>query len=255
MRADCHVHLDPIGPPHQTPAPTTEELQLYVSREDIGLLGGIYEQDETLERLHAAGLRIFPFFWERNPLQPRIPRSARGLKLHPYIERYVLSPETVGPAVAIARERRMPVLIHSDDREPHLSRGRNFAQLAEAFPDVPILIAHSGSYAPHALDDPDRCLIDEGLVAELVTEAIEVAIRYPNLYLEVCILANPIKAELIACKAPLDRVLLGSDFPISKEMFGSVVFQENALRRAGLSAEQVSNLHENAFRLLEPRLS
>jgi predicted TIM-barrel fold metal-dependent hydrolase len=255
MRADCHVHLDPIGPPHSTPAPTMEEVRLYVAEEGIELLGGIYEHEDTLLRMQDAGVRIFPFFWERDPLHPHLPHSARGLKLHPYIDGYRLGPETVGPAMSIARERGMPVLIHSEDRRPELSRGRHFARLAEAFPEVPILIAHSGSYAPCSEDHPDRCLISESLVHELVSEAIAAAVAHANLHLEVCILASTVKADLIARKAPLERVLLGSDYPISKGHFGSILFQENALRRAGLSAEQVSGLHRNAFRLLSSALT
>jgi predicted TIM-barrel fold metal-dependent hydrolase len=254
MRADFHVHLDAIGAPHNTPAPTSDEVRHYAAEEGIELLGAIYEQEETLRCVRAAGLRVFPFFWERDPSHPRVPDSARGLKLHPYIDRYVLGAETVGPAMAVARERGMPVLIHSEDREPQFSRGRHFVKLAEAFPEVPIVIAHSGSYAPCSNDEPRRCLIDENLVRELVAEAIAATVEHANLYLEVCILASSVKADLIARKAPLERVLLGSDFPIGKGLFGSVRFQENALRRAGLSEEQVRGLHENAFRLLSPEL-
>src|SRR5262245_15108381 len=71
MRADCHIHIDRIGPPHRTEPPDTTEVVEYARREGIGLFGAIYERDETLARFRAAGLTLFPFFWVRTPLPGR----------------------------------------------------------------------------------------------------------------------------------------------------------------------------------------
>lgn len=243
MRTDCHIHLDKIGGPHRTPPPSVRDLTDYAEQEAIDLFGGIYERDETLNQFRETGLTIFGFYWERSPQNPNIPQAANGLKLHPYIEQYELSSSVVGPALEVARERNLPVLVHSDDRQPDGSRGRLFAALAVDFPDVPLIIAHAGAYAPPSIDD--------GLVAQLVNEAIDAACAHSNILLEVCILANPLKARLLAKRAPLDRVLLGSDFPIGRGRCGSVVFQENALRRAGLDWSQIESLHANGRRVLQ----
>jgi predicted TIM-barrel fold metal-dependent hydrolase len=250
MRTDCHVHLEQIGPPHQTLAPTVEEFQSYVRQEVIDLVVGIYEHDEVLSPFFDAGIEIIPFYWERTPLTPQIPTSAEGLKLHPFIDNFVLSPAAVGPAMEEAAQRGLPVLIHSDDRKPHLSRGKLFAVLAEAFPHVPIIIAHSGSYAPQS-DERETIAIADEIIRELVSEAIEVTLTHENLYLEVSILARQLKAKLIAERAPLDRILIGSDFPIGRERCGSVLFQERALLEAGLSDSAIAKIYENARKLLD----
>jgi len=56
-------------------------------------------------------------------------------------------------------------------------------------------------------------------------------------------------SELIARTAPLAKVLLGSDFPIYKGMYGSVRFREEALVAAGPHLDAIPTLHDNAFRL------
>jgi len=253
MRADCHIHIDRIGPPHKTPPPTVQEFVMYARRESISLLCGIYEHEQTLRTFSSAGIPIFPFFWVRTPLTPRIPESAKGIKLHPYIENYILEEGNILPTLKVARERGMPVLVHTDDRKPSLSRGKLIGVLAGQFPDITFVMAHCGSYAPGKIEIPGASWTNEGLISELVSEAIEVVKNCSNVYIEVSILASKTKARLIAKSAPLDKILLGSDFPIYKPIFGSVVFQENALLQEGLSYEQIRRIHENAFRLFGGR--
>src|SRR5262249_21733064 len=146
------IHLDRIGPPHKTPPPTTGELLVYARNESIDLFCGIYEHEETLQAFLKLGLSIVPFYWERRPLAPRIPSSARGVKLHPYIENYIFTIENIQPVLAAVRERNLPVLVHTDDRKPSLSRGKLLASVAKEFHDVTFILAHCGSYAPGKLD-------------------------------------------------------------------------------------------------------
>jgi predicted TIM-barrel fold metal-dependent hydrolase len=253
MRVDCHIHIDRIGAPHTTPPPTPEETLAYARREEIGLLAAIYEDDSTLARFRAVGLTLFPFFWVRTPRSARVPETARGIKLHPYIERYPFTIENILPALLIARERQLPLLVHSDDREPDLSRGRLFENVARAFPDLVFIMAHSGSYAPGPADKPGTTYVAEELVRELVLEAISVANKLPNVYLETSVLASRLKAELLARHAPHHKLLIGSDFPICKGSFGSVVHQERQLVDAGMPEDFIRQIHENAAKLLNQR--
>ena len=253
MRADCHIHIDRIGPPHKTPPPTVQDFLIYARRESINLFCGIYEHERTLQTFSSIGVPIFPFFWVRTPLLPRIPESARGIKLHPYIENYVLEEGSILPTLQIARKRNMPVLVHTDDRKPSLSRGKLVGALARKFPDIIFVMAHCGSYAPGKIEIPGASWTNEDLISELVSEGIGVATSCSNVYIEVSILASKTKARLIAQSAPLEKILLGSDFPIYKPIFGSICFQENALISEGLSHEQISSIHANAFRLFGNR--
>lgn len=247
MRTDLHVHLDKIGGLHRTPPPTVEEFRSYVARDAITVVGGIYEDVDTPAGFATEGLDIIPIYWERNPLRPTIPSAAEAIKLHPFLDGYQLSEENVGEVFQVAQSRGLPILIHSEDRMPDMARGRLFARLAKVYPQTKIIIAHSGSYAPPT--DPKQhteTAVGSSLVRELVNEAIDAALQNQNVYLEVSILASAEKARLLATRAPLDRILLGSDFPIRSDSCGSVRFQELALRRAGLSQRQIEQIHENA---------
>jgi predicted TIM-barrel fold metal-dependent hydrolase len=227
-----------------------QEFEAYIESERVDLVCGIYERAETLERFRASGLvKIVPFYWERRPSEPHIPASAAGIKLHPYIEDYALTEPNVGNVLRVAAARRLPVLIHLDDRKPNLSRGRLVEPLAREFREITFILAHAGSYAPGVRGKPGESWVSEKLVRELVSEAIDVAGRFENVYIEVSILASRVKAELIARTAPQAKVLLGSDFPIYKGIYGSVRFQEEALVTAGLHLDAISALHDNAFRL------
>jgi predicted TIM-barrel fold metal-dependent hydrolase len=250
MRADCHIHLDKIGGPHKTVPPSVEMFTTYAQQEGISLFFVIYEKDETLVRFQATGYDMVPIYWERRPLAPNIPTSARAVKLHPYIERYQLTRANVEPALEEAKAKNLFVFIHTEDREPELSRGRLVAELAQAYPELLFVMAHSGSYAPPNVDDPGSVLIQDGCVCELVSEAVEVARRYDNIYLETSILASDTKAKILA-KAPVSKLLIGSDFPILAEThWSSLRFQEKQLLRFGLSEGDIDRIHQNASQLV-----
>jgi predicted TIM-barrel fold metal-dependent hydrolase len=246
MRVDCHVHIDRIGAPHKTPPPTVDETVAYTRREEIGLIAAIYEQDAVLETFREAGIDLFPFFWVRSPREPKVLASARGLKLHPYIDRYTLTVENVLPSLLIARERNLPLLVHTDDREPHLSRGALLGDVARQFPDLKFILAHSGAYAPGDPNRPGESYVADDRIRELVSEAIAVAEELPNVWLETSVLASRVKAQLLATTGPVDRIVIGSDFPICKDTFGSVVYQEERLVEAGFSRATLERIHVNA---------
>src|ERR1700759_2775601 len=97
VRADCHIHLDRIGGSHKTQPPRVEMFLQYACREHISLFFAIYELDETLSRFRTTDYNFVPIYWERKPLKPSVPASAKGIKLHPYIEGYTLTVENVKP--------------------------------------------------------------------------------------------------------------------------------------------------------------
>ena len=68
--------------------------------------------------------------------------GARGIKLHPRAEQFTLS--AAGRArelVALAHERRVPVLIHAGRGIPAL--GRDTVRLSGEFPDARLILAHA----------------------------------------------------------------------------------------------------------------
>ena len=66
--------------------------------------------------------------------------GARGIKLHPRAERFGMDEPVVAELVALAHERRLPVLIHAGRGIPAL--GQNTMRLAERFADATLILAH-----------------------------------------------------------------------------------------------------------------
>src|ERR687887_537648 len=67
--------------------------------------------------------------------------GARGIKLHPRAERFTLSEPAVRELVALAHERRAPVLIHAGRGIPAL--GRDTVRLSGEFPEARLILAHA----------------------------------------------------------------------------------------------------------------
>jgi uncharacterized protein len=88
--------------------------------------------------------------------------GARGIKLHPRAERFALSEPAVRDVVAVAHDRRVPVLIHAGRGIPAL--GRDTVQLAGEFPDARLILAHAAisdlAWLWRVLGDHPNVLID-----------------------------------------------------------------------------------------------
>jgi uncharacterized protein len=67
--------------------------------------------------------------------------GARGIKLHPRAERFTLSERVVHDLVALAHERRAPVLIHAGRGIPAL--GQDTVRLSGEFPGARLILAHA----------------------------------------------------------------------------------------------------------------
>jgi uncharacterized protein len=88
--------------------------------------------------------------------------GARGIKLHPRAEQFTLSAPAVPELVALAHERRVPVLIHAGRGIPAL--GRDTVRLSGEFPDARLILAHAAisdlAWLWRVLPDHPNLLID-----------------------------------------------------------------------------------------------
>jgi predicted TIM-barrel fold metal-dependent hydrolase len=88
--------------------------------------------------------------------------GARGIKLHPRAEQFTLSIPVVRDLVALAHERRVPVLIHAGRGIPAL--GRDTVRLSGEFPDARLILAHAAisdlAWLWRVLPDHPNLLID-----------------------------------------------------------------------------------------------
>jgi predicted TIM-barrel fold metal-dependent hydrolase len=110
--------------------------------------------------------------------------ALKGLKLHQLPTREVL--DTVA-------ELKIPILFHP----PKVS---DFHQIASLYPEISFIMAHLGSFA-------------SGNYAEHLA-AIDVAKRYPNVYLETSSVVFFEFLELAARELPPEKILFGSDGPL-----------------------------------------
>src|SRR6476659_10176652 len=68
--------------------------------------------------------------------------GARGIRLHPRAQRFLLNDERLAPVFALAAERHVPILIHGGRGLPPIAK--ELGHLVERYPDAQLIIAHGG---------------------------------------------------------------------------------------------------------------
>jgi predicted TIM-barrel fold metal-dependent hydrolase len=171
---DAHTHIgrnDPDGM-KQTPAELMAVMEAAQARavvfpmhEPDGYPG---PNDAAIAAAAASGGRLVSFC----RLDPRdspaaearrcLDAGAVGIKLHPRAEQFTLHEPGVREIVAVAHERRVPILIHAGRGIPAL--GRDTVHLAAEFPDARLILAHAGisdlAWLWHVLPDHPNVFID-----------------------------------------------------------------------------------------------
>jgi predicted TIM-barrel fold metal-dependent hydrolase len=143
------------------------------------------------------------------PIEARrcLDAGAVGLKLHPRAENFELSDPVVSEIVALAHERRLPVIVHAGRGIPSL--GRDAVVLAQRFPDARLILAHAG-------------------ISDLAWIWREAA-GCPNLFFDTA-WWNVADLRALFALVPPGQILYGSDMP-----YGSAVFCGLCTLRVGLS--------------------
>ena len=151
----------------------------------------------------------------------------KGIKIHPTCNDYPVDGEGYEEVWRFASERRTFVLSHTWYNSSTCSP-RMFASLAERYPDVTIILGHSGG-------NPKGYM-----------EAIGVARRYPNVYLDLCgSLITGAWVKRIVEAVGAEKVLYGTDFPFIDPFyeFGKVCFagigEEEKRRVLGLNMAEI----------------
>ncbi len=104
--------------------------------------------DRTLEYAKRSEGRMIPFVrldLSEEPIEEAtrcLDRGARGIKLHPRAQGFLLNDERLSPVFALAAERRVPILIHGGRGLPPIADG--LARLVDAYPEAQLIIAHAG---------------------------------------------------------------------------------------------------------------
>jgi predicted TIM-barrel fold metal-dependent hydrolase len=202
MYIDAHNHLGVRHGASQTAAELIARIDLVgVDRAVVfPFVEGDFDNDVIDEAIAQAPERLIPFCavnpWHRqaavDELYRRAEQGYRGVKLHPTLHGYHLSdPGLVDPIFAAVRETGMVVICHgaSDLYNSPLE----FARIALRFPQVPLLMAHSGTFWSH-------------------DQAVEVARDVPNIFLETARVPVFEVAESVRELGP-EKVVWGTDSP------------------------------------------
>jgi predicted TIM-barrel fold metal-dependent hydrolase len=104
--------------------------------------------DRTLEHARRSDGRFIPFVrldLAESPIEEAtrcLDLGARGIKLHPRAQRFLLNDERLEPVFALAAERRVPILIHGGRGLPPIAD--HLHRLMDAHPEAQLIIAHAG---------------------------------------------------------------------------------------------------------------
>jgi uncharacterized protein len=228
---DVHTHIgqnDPDGM-SQTPAQLLEALSwadargafVFPMHEPDGYPPA---NDAVLEAAREADGMLVPFC-RVNPhdsavaeAQRSLDAGARGIKLHPRAEEFTLDHPEVRNLVALAHERKLPMLIHAGRGIPAL--GLHVVELAEEFPEALLILAHAG-------------------ICDL-SWIWRVAPDHPNLLFDTA-WWMPADLNTLFSLVPPGQIMFASDAPYGTTVMSASFMLRTALQ-VGLSTEQIRSI-------------
>lgn len=152
----------------------------------------------------------------------------KAVKLHPLSHAYLANDECVFPVAELCIEMELPLMIHTG--HPPFSLPWSVGQLADRYPQLPICQIHMGH--------------GNGM---FVQAAIDMAKKYPNLYLETSGMPMHYKIKEAYETVGSDRIMWGLDAPFhhpTVEMQRTIV--------SGLTDEQLNDVfYNNAKKFLK----
>src|SRR5256714_7549168 len=113
--------------------------------------------DRTLAFAERSGGKLIPFVrldMNESPIEEAtrcLDLGARGIKLHPRAQKFLLNDERLAPVFELAAERKVPILIHGGRGLPPIAD--DLARLVERYDDAQLIVAHAGIADLAALAD------------------------------------------------------------------------------------------------------
>ena len=152
--------------------------------------------------------------------------GARGIKLHPRAEGFLLADPPVEAIFALADERRLPIVIHAGRGIPAL--GRHLLDLAGRFPRARPILAHAG-------------ISDLGWIWRRLED-------HPNVYFDTS-WWSAVDLLALFTLVPPGRILFASDAPYGTPVSSAVLALRCAVE-AGLSTQQLESVAGGQLRRL-----
>jgi hypothetical protein len=144
--------------------------------------------------------------------------GARGIKLHPRAQRFLLDDERLAPVFALAAERRVPILIHGGRGLPPIAD--SLFRLVDAYPDAQLIIAHAG-------------------IADLAGLAGHFAGK-SGVFFDTSVW-SAIDLLSFFRLVPPEQVLYASDYPYGRQP-GSLLLTVRSARAAGLTEQHLREI-------------
>jgi uncharacterized protein len=113
--------------------------------------------DRTLAFGTRSGGKMIPFVrldMNEGPIEEArrcLDLGARGIKLHPRAQKFLLNDERLAPVFELAAERKVPILIHGGRGLPPIAD--DLAHLVDRYADAQLIVAHAGIADLAALAD------------------------------------------------------------------------------------------------------
>jgi uncharacterized protein len=180
--------------------------------------------DRTLEAAERSGGVLIPFVrldLAHGPIEEAtrcLDRGARGIKLHPRAQGFLLNDERLAPVFALAAERRVPILIHGGRGLPPIAD--HLAWLVDSYPEAQLIIAHAG-------------------IADLAGLSEAFGGR-PGVYFDTSVW-SPIDLLDMFQRISPEQVLYASDYPYGQQP-DSLLISVRTARLAGLDEDQVLDM-------------
>ena len=274
---DCHIHVDEIVVRDSIAAKnlgaevgrvrwsgvSTDRHVKHVEKDRLDTIFAIYENPESVSMLRKAvpDCNVEAMFFVRSPSNVKEEllidlyerKLLDAIKIHPVVDNFELKSKNLETVLRVARRFRLPVLYHADDRRNsmHLTSPELQGCLVDENPDVLFIIGHGGAYAHPRLcgNNPQTKSYWDGPYSRktLIGKALTLAACRDNVYYDLSVATNVIKASLIAeflnrYPAAAEKILIGTDFPIK---FASAQSQLAFLERAGLRKTLVEKIASN----------
>jgi predicted TIM-barrel fold metal-dependent hydrolase len=154
--------------------------------------------------------------------------GARGIKLHPRAQRFLLNDERLAPVFALAAERGVPILIHGGRGLPPIAD--HLARLVDRYPGAQLIIAHAG-------------------IADLAELAGHFGGK-AGVFFDTSVWSPIDLLSLFHLVAP-EQVVYASDFPYGQQP-SSLLIALRTARLAGFSEDDVRGmLYGNAARIAD----
>ncbi len=242
MIIDGHCHLG-IGHEYRQ---TTDELLAEMDRYDVDravicpvdrciAVDNREGNDEMLHAVREHPTRFYafatanPWYGQRavDELDRALDAGARGIKLHPPLQGFLLCDELVYPIIGVAERRKVPVFFHTGT--PAFAQPMQLAELALRFPNVNFIMGHMGS-------------------TDFKLEAVAAGSLSKNIYLDTSWILPELVAHAVATVGA-DHVVFGSDSPLS-----TLAIEIHARQATQLDeAARAKVMGDNMLRLLGER--